>query len=258
MTGHDALLAGDRPPPAGRGDGNTLRRAARSPRHDLARGPARATRTDPTSRDDNPAAATDGATIRAEAAWYRPAPGDSDEIAAAKANALGELRRQSLGCGGRCGAAPPSLPLRRVVAGRLAGDPPPLVFVGERRSRRAIRLGVTWDDGRLAARTLHEALAACGIDPRRHIFVNLFLDPSIAGDAPAPPAVDRAMVAQLAACAALGARLVGLGRLVQGVLAREGLPHLALVHPAARGALRRREVYHAHVAERLRGGAPAA
>ena len=51
-----------------------------------------------------------------------------------------------------------------------------LVFVGERRSRRARAMGVSWSDGRLAACTLHAALRACGIDPTTVTFVNLFQD----------------------------------------------------------------------------------
>ena len=111
------------------------------------------------------------------------------------------------------------------------------------------------EDGRLAARTLHAALASCGLEPSRQVFVNLFLDPPTKEPQrpAAPPVVDRAMVDQLAACATLGTCLIGLGRLVQRALGREGLRHLALVHPAARGAIRRREVYRAHVAEQLAG-----
>ena len=51
-----------------------------------------------------------------------------------------------------------------------------LVFVGEKRSNRAIAMGVTWEDGRLAAKVLHEALTAAGVDPARVRFVNLFRD----------------------------------------------------------------------------------
>src|SRR6266568_3779791 len=34
----------------------------------------------------------------------------------------------------------------------------PILFVGERRSPRAMAMGVTWTHGRLSAKTLHEAL----------------------------------------------------------------------------------------------------
>jgi hypothetical protein len=46
-----------------------------------------------------------------------------------------------------------------------------VVFVGERRSARAIAMGVAWEDRRLAARTLHAALCAAGLDPARQCFL---------------------------------------------------------------------------------------
>jgi hypothetical protein len=54
-----------------------------------------------------------------------------------------------------------------------------LLFVGERRSATAIRMGVTWGDGRVCAGTLHAALATVGIDardPERVWFMNLWRD----------------------------------------------------------------------------------
>jgi hypothetical protein len=54
--------------------------------------------------------------------------------------------------------------------------------------------------------------------------------------------------------AALGVPLVALGRRVEAALARDGLPHRFLIHPAARGAIRRRDRYQAHVAAVLTAG----
>lgn len=48
--------------------------------------------------------------------------------------------------------------------------------------------------------------------------------------------------------AAAGAVVVGMGRAAQGVLAQAGITHLRLIHPAARGAIRARGTYYAHVA----------
>ena len=45
------------------------------------------------------------------------------------------------------------------------------VFVGEKRSARAIRLGVRWEDGRLSGKTLFEALRAAGTDPAAHLYL---------------------------------------------------------------------------------------
>jgi hypothetical protein len=116
----------------------------------------------------------------------------------------------------------------------------PLVFVGERRSQRAISMGVTWGDGRLAARTLFEALQAAGVDPHTQRFVNLFPDP------PAARIPDERVLTELRAVPAH--RLVALGSLVAVALKRAGIAHRLLAHPAARGAIRKRERYHAHVA----------
>jgi hypothetical protein len=123
---------------------------------------------------------------------------------------------------------------------------PTYAFIGEKRSPAAIRMGVTWQDGRLAAKTLHAALAAAGIVPEQQTFLNLFED----GPGTVPNAVSLDEACRLRAA---GVQLVGLGRLVQRELDRAGLPHIPLVHPAARGAIRKRERYHAHVAAVLRG-----
>lgn len=130
---------------------------------------------------------------------------------------------------------------------RLRDDRFPLLFVGERRSHAAIRLGVRWEDGRLAARTLHAALRASGLDPAAQVYTNLFTDPPPGGGVP-PFVVAAPIRAQLHAAAALGVPLIALGRRVEAALAREGLPHRFLIHPAARGAIRRRDRYQAYVA----------
>ena len=104
-----------------------------------------------------------------------------------------------------------------------------ILFVGERRSPRAKTLGLTWKDGGLAAKPLFEALHACGIDPQCCRFVNLFerSGPRTVRDFP-------------------GA-IVGMGRKVQARLARMGIKHTPIVHPAARGSIRKRERYISHV-----------
>jgi hypothetical protein len=104
-------------------------------------------------------------------------------------------------------------------------------------------MGVHWEDGRLAARTLHEALRAAGIDPRRQRYLNLYSE-----DADGQDVIESATLRRLQRLADAGIVIVGMGRLVQAALARMGVPHLRLVHPAARGAIRARAAYHAHVA----------
>lgn len=125
------------------------------------------------------------------------------------------------------------------------------VFVGERRSRRAAEMGVCLIDGRLAGKTLHDALRAAGLAPERSVFLNLFHDTP--GDA---RHCDNALQA-VRSLAAAGAVVVGLGRRVQAALSRAGVDHVALTHPAARGAIRARASYQRHVREVLGVAAPA-
>lgn len=108
-----------------------------------------------------------------------------------------------------------------------------ILFVGERRSERAKALGLTWKDGGLAAKPLFEALHACGINPDLCHFVNLFerSGPRIVREFPGS--------------------VVGMGRKVQARLERMGIKHTPIVHPAARGAIRKRERYIEHVKSAL-------
>jgi hypothetical protein len=50
---------------------------------------------------------------------------------------------------------------------------------------------------------------------------------------------------------ARGATVLAMGRLVQAELARRHIPHRPMVHPAARGRIRKRERYVEHVREVL-------
>lgn len=120
------------------------------------------------------------------------------------------------------------------------------IFVGEKRSNTAIRMGVTWLDGRLAAKTLHEALRSAGIDPNACRFTNIYLD----GDG---WEVSDDTVAELERLESAGWTIVALGRKVQRELSRLGIGYVGIVHPAARGSIRKTERYHAHVAAALSG-----
>lgn len=106
------------------------------------------------------------------------------------------------------------------------------LIVGERRSERAKSMGVRWEDERLAAIPLFEGLRAAGVDPKGVRFVNWFED------------------GQTTVRAHKG-RIIALGRKVQRALAKEGIDFIALVHPAARGSIRLRETYVAHVVGQL-------
>lgn len=131
------------------------------------------------------------------------------------------------------------LPCRAGPATPCAGAR--FVFVGEKRSARAIRLGVRWQDGRLSGKTLHDALRAAGVDPAAELYLNVFRE----GES---FRVDRSVVRRLRGLAASGLVVVGMGCKVQRALRRVGVEPVALVHPAARGVIRTRVLYQAHVA----------
>ncbi|HVA85589.1 MAG TPA: hypothetical protein VNF73_04615 [Candidatus Saccharimonadales bacterium] len=82
------------------------------------------------------------------------------------------------------------------------------VFVGERRSATAIVRGLQWEDGRLSARTLHDALSAIGLDPRTQHFLNLFRDDT-------PGVIDSTALDQIRSLAREGWVIVAMGRIVQ-------------------------------------------
>jgi hypothetical protein len=107
-----------------------------------------------------------------------------------------------------------------------------LLFVGERPSQAAVRMGVCWRDGRLAAKQLFDALCAVGIDPDNCEFVNWW---------------ERGSRRRVTEQVRRGGLVIAMGRKVQRELERKGFPHLRIVHPAARGAIRNKERYAEHV-----------
>lgn len=129
-----------------------------------------------------------------------------------------------------------------------------ILFVGECRSITAQRKGWTWADGRLAAKPLFEALQAMGVDPSQHEYTNLWTD-NVAGTTygNTKPGILGGTIRTIKARLTQGSVIVALGKRVSHELARRGIVHVALVHPAARGAIRKRERYHAHVANALGG-----
>lgn len=130
------------------------------------------------------------------------------------------------------------------------------VFVGERPSPRADAIGATWQNGRLCAKNLREALVAAGLDPDHHRYLNLWAVPGIGGRGAknAHDELAEAMAAlNILGLAGGGYRVVALGALVARALTKRGIPHVRLTHPAARGSIRKTERYQAHVREILLG-----
>lgn len=112
------------------------------------------------------------------------------------------------------------------------------IFVGERPSATARRRQWTWRHGRLAARTLFDALRAAGLEPLAQRYTNLFDDGMD---------VKYAVVWRLRREVRAGCVIVALGKRVSIALERAGIGHTPMVHPAARGVIRKRERYHEHV-----------
>ena len=76
-----------------------------------------------------------------------------------------------------------------------------------------------------------------GIDPALQIYVNLWTDDSVT------PTVPWQRVARLKEERTRGVVIVALGQRVSRELVRRGVDHVAIVHPAARGRIRKRERY---------------
>ena len=113
------------------------------------------------------------------------------------------------------------------------------LFVGDRRSKLAQRMGVRWEDGHLAAATLFAALYACGLDPHEQVFRNVRTDDG------------QLDYTELSNIRWWGLPVIALGREAWLVLRRAEIPCTLMVHPAARGAIRKKENYQAHVREVL-------
>ena len=89
-----------------------------------------------------------------------------------------------------------------------------------------------WQDGRLAAKQLVGALRAAGVDLKQCEFVNWWKRGS------------RQRVVQHVR---RGGLVVAMGRKVGRALKNKGVAHLSIVHPAARGAIRKKERYSEHI-----------
>lgn len=117
-----------------------------------------------------------------------------------------------------------------------------ILFVGEKRSATAIKRGWTWFSGRLAAKTLYDALEFAGRRHKGNDFTNLF---EVKGENDGWPKV--------LAAHKHGIPIVALGQKVHDALAFYGVFHITIRHPAARGAGRARQKYRIHVATALQG-----
>lgn len=107
------------------------------------------------------------------------------------------------------------------------------LFVGEERSPLAIKMNVTWADGRLSAKQLFDALRFIGVDPAECDFMNLFENPDL----------DKLR--------SHNGTVVAMGRKVERGLKKLSIDHRFIYHPATRGTIRKKENYLNHVKEQL-------
>lgn len=112
------------------------------------------------------------------------------------------------------------------------------LFIGEKRSDLAIMRGYRWEDGRLAGKQLFDALKHCNIDTTLQCtFLNWFeWDDSLK---------------RVKFYAMRDYIIVGMGQKVQKELKKNNIKFIPLVHPAARGKIRAKDVYLQHVKEAL-------
>ena len=108
------------------------------------------------------------------------------------------------------------------------------IFIGEEPSPTAIKMQVTWADQRLAAKQLFDAFEANNFDPSNIEFDNLFKNNK----------VRKKILNQLKK---EKRPIVAMGKKVQKVLEENGIAHTKMVHPAARGRIRKKERYAEHV-----------
>lgn len=108
-----------------------------------------------------------------------------------------------------------------------------MLFVGEKRSEKAVKMGVRWEDGKLAAKQLFDALKANGIEPSDCKFINWF---------------EKGTKTKIKS---YNGPIFGMGRKVQEALTKSGVEHIPIVHPAARGKIRKKERYIKHIKEAL-------
>lgn len=109
-------------------------------------------------------------------------------------------------------------------------------------------MGVGWRDGRLAAKQLFDALVVVGLDPSAHRYDNVFRPVAEGPEEVCPNAVRR-----IRRAAGRGLVVVAMGQKATRALSERRVSCLSIVHPAARGRIRKKERYAEHVKSVLEG-----
>jgi len=113
-----------------------------------------------------------------------------------------------------------------------------ILFVGEEPSKTAIEKAWKWGDDHLCSKTLLEALDAAEFPRDQANFENIFHEGVVNKEN-----IRRVRVR------AMKKPVVAMGRKVQDALNSHGVPHIPMIHPAARGEIRKKESYQSHVKE---------
>jgi hypothetical protein len=123
------------------------------------------------------------------------------------------------------------------------------LFIGEKPSPMADTKDRVWADGGLAAKQLFDGLRANDIDPEKCVFFNLFGDNADADERVHVITPRGQIITAIARANRL--EIVAMGNKVANYLRSLQIDHRAIVHPAARGTIRGKDVYAAHIKERL-------
>ena len=120
------------------------------------------------------------------------------------------------------------------------------MFVGERPSISAWKFSKQWSDGAYAGKQLKDAIDEIDcLEFADIVFCNLWIKPKGISN-PAFDVVDLDKnLDQIFRYSAYWI-IVGMGKIVQEKLDEYGIKHLKLIHPAARGKIRRKDRYLKH------------
>lgn len=118
-----------------------------------------------------------------------------------------------------------------------------ILFVGEKRSRRARELNLTWKDGGLCAKHLFTAIKQANLEVQNCHFKNVFRE-ILEEDV-----VNKTAVREIKRFDGV---VVAMGRKVERVLKNSNINHEFIYHPATRGEVRNLEKYCQHFNENLK------
>ena len=111
-----------------------------------------------------------------------------------------------------------------------------ILFVGEEPSKTALERAWKWGDDHLCSKTLLEALDAADFPRNQANFENIFEE-----------GVIKKEIIRKVRVRGMTKPIVAMGRKVENALNKHGVAHIPMIHPAARGENRGKELYQSHV-----------